>query len=131
MLKKVSSILLVVVVAVMLVTPLIATAQGLNPGSGNPAGSNFADQIFGCAEGTGVLCILERVLLFILALAFIVAVIFLVVGGFRYIVSQGNEESVEKAKGTITNAIIGIVVIVLAWIILTVVFNLVNTGSAV
>ena len=131
MLKKVSSILLVVVVAVMLVTPLIATAQ--TPATGlsqdNPGGGLF-ENILSCDANSGVLCILSRILFFILAIAFIVAVIFLVVGGFRYIVSQGNEEGVEKAKATITNAIIGIVVIVLAWIILTVVLNIVGTGSA-
>lgn len=130
MLKKISSILLVAVMMVMLVTPLVASAQ-LNQADPTGGSGGFANQIFGCGSGTGVLCIIQRILLFILAIAFIIAVIFLVVGGFRYIVSQGNEEAVEKAKGTITNAIIGIVVIVLAWVILTVVFNLVNTGSAV
>lgn len=111
----------------LLALPVVAFAQ---LDSSQPSGANFFTNLFGCGESSGVLCILQNVLLFILAIAFIVAVIFLVVGGFRYIVSQGNEEAIEKAKGTITNAIIGIVVIVLAWIILTVVFNLIQTGTA-
>jgi len=114
----------------VLALPMVASAQ-LNTTA--PTNANFGTQFFGCTPSTGnsqILCILRNILSFILAIAFIVAVIFLVVGGFRYIVSQGNEEGVEKAKGTITNAVIGIVVIVLAWVILQVVFALVNTGNA-
>ncbi|HLC44596.1 MAG: hypothetical protein A2722_02275 [Candidatus Doudnabacteria bacterium RIFCSPHIGHO2_01_FULL_50_11] len=115
----------------LLALPAVAFAQ-LNLNA--PANAGFFTNFFGCTAtaGTGgtTICILQKVLLFLLAIAFIVAVIFLVVGGFRYIVSQGNEDSLEKAKGTITNAIIGIVVIVLAYIILQLIFGVVQTGTA-
>lgn len=76
------------------------------------------------------MCILKTVLLFLLTIAFIVALIFLVIGGFRYIVSQGNEEAIESAKHTITNAIIGVVVIALAWVVLNAILAVVATGNA-
>ncbi len=44
-----------------------------------------------------------------------VAVIMLIVGGFRYVVSGGDSNSVEAAKNTILYAIIGIVVAFLAY----------------
>jgi hypothetical protein len=120
-------------VLALMAAPVAAFAQ-LNQASANPQGSGFFTNLFGCTGAAGgssnVVCILRAVLMFILSIAFIVAVIFLVIGGFRYITSQGNEEGIEKAKGTITNAIIGIVVIVLAWIILTIVLNLVSSGTA-
>lgn len=114
-------------VVALLAVPAVAFAQ-LN--LEEPGNTGFTDSFFGCAANAGVICILQNILSFILAIAFIIAVIFLVIGGFRYIVSQGNEEGVEKAKGTITNAIIGIVVIVLAYVIIQVVFRLVNVGTA-
>lgn len=125
--KQSLSIIKALAIVSLLIVPVVAFAQ-LNTAA--PTGANFFSLIFGCGPNTGVLCILQNIVKFILAIAFIIAVIFLVVGGFRYIVSQGNEEAVEKAKGTITNAIIGIVVIVLAWIILTVVLNLIGKGVA-
>lgn len=59
----------------------------------------------------------------LLALAGLVAVLFLVIGGFQYIASRGNEEATEAAKKTIFNAIIGIVVIILAFVIVRVISN--------
>lgn len=54
-----------------------------------------------------------------------IAVIFLVVGGYQYVVSRGNEEAMEKAKKTITSAVIGIIIISLAFAIVQIVDNLV------
>ncbi|HET7529233.1 MAG TPA: pilin [Candidatus Saccharimonadales bacterium] len=47
----------------------------------------------------------------------IVAVIMIIVGGFRYVTSGGNDTSVTAAKNTILYAIIGLVVVALAQII--------------
>lgn len=47
----------------------------------------------------------------------IVAVIMLIVGGFRYVLSNGNEKAVGAAKDTILFAIIGIVVALLSYAI--------------
>ncbi|MBX4188668.1 pilin [Candidatus Saccharibacteria bacterium] len=51
------------------------------------------------------------------ALVGIVAVIMIIIGGFRYITSGGNDTSVTAAKNTILYAIIGLVVVALAQII--------------
>lgn len=53
----------------------------------------------------------------ILLLVGIVAVLFLIIGGFQYISSGGNPEQVGKAKNTIFYAIIGIIVALLAYVI--------------
>lgn len=47
----------------------------------------------------------------------IVAVVMLIIGGFRYVVSNGNEKNVTAAKDTILYAIIGIVVALLSFAI--------------
>ena len=58
-----------------------------------------------------------------LGLVGLIAVVFLVYGGFRYITSGGNEESAEAAKKIITNSIIGLIVIIMSYIIVTVIIN--------
>jgi hypothetical protein len=43
-----------------------------------------------------------------------VCLLFIVIGGFRYILSEGDPQGVAKAKGTIIYALIGLVVVILA-----------------
>jgi hypothetical protein len=47
----------------------------------------------------------------------IVAVIMIVVGGFKYITSGGNDSNVSGAKNTILYAVIGLVIVALAQVI--------------
>lgn len=58
-----------------------------------------------------------------LALAAIVAVLFLIYGGFLYITSAGDQTQATKGKGTIVNAIIGLVIVVLSYMVIQVVYN--------
>lgn len=63
-----------------------------------------------------------------LLFAGIIAVVFIIYGGYLYITSAGNEESAEKGKNTMVNAIIGIVIIVLSYVIVNVIVNLAGNG---
>lgn len=47
----------------------------------------------------------------------VVAVIVIIVSGFTYVTSNGNKEQVTKAKNTLTYAIVGLVVAILAYAI--------------
>jgi hypothetical protein len=47
----------------------------------------------------------------------LVAVIYLIIGGFRYVTSSGNAEAIEGAKATILNAIIGLIVIFISFLL--------------
>jgi cytochrome bd-type quinol oxidase subunit 2 len=53
----------------------------------------------------------------LLVLAAVAAIIFVILGGVRYITAQGDEDAVEQAKNTIIYAIIGLIVIMLAAVI--------------
>lgn len=68
--------------------------------------------------------LLTRIINYFLGLVGLIAVLMLVIGGIRYITSGGNEQTIEKAKQTILYAIIGIVIVVLAYAI---VFTITNT----
>jgi hypothetical protein len=83
----------------------------------------------GLANYTSAGTVLVTVLNAILAMAFLVAVIFVVISGYRMIVSQGNEQQVASAKQNLLWTILGIVLIVCAWVILTVVMNVIKTGQ--
>jgi uncharacterized membrane protein YuzA (DUF378 family) len=53
----------------------------------------------------------------------IAAVIMLIVGGFRYVVSAGESGGVSSAKNTIIYAIVGLIVVAMAQIIVRFVLN--------
>jgi uncharacterized membrane protein YidH (DUF202 family) len=53
-----------------------------------------------------------------------IAIIYIILGGYQYFTAFGNEEKATKAKTTITWAIVGIVVIILAKVILMEVWSI-------
>lgn len=59
--------------------------------------------------------ILRGVFDLLLVFAGAVAVLFLILGGYRYVTSAGNEERAEQAKKTILYAVIGLIVTFLAY----------------
>lgn len=67
--------------------------------------------------------ILEKILLALLSVAFILAIIYAVLSGYRFIVSQGNDEQVTKAKKGLLWAVIGMAVVASAWAIVKIVIN--------
>ena len=64
-----------------------------------------------------------RIINIILMVAAVIAILFIVIGGFRYITSNGNEEQAGKGRSTLVNAIIGLIIIILAYTIVRVVVN--------
>lgn len=54
----------------------------------------------------------------IVSIAGIALFVMLLVGGFKFLFSAGDQKQLEEARGTITNAIMGLVVIVAAYLIL-------------
>lgn len=89
---------------------------------------------FRCDSSTGLRCdeptvseLIQTVINWMLGIAFGIAVLFLIIGGFWYITSAGNEETAGKGKSTVINALIGIVIIIMSYVIVNVVANLVSS----
>ncbi len=122
---KIAELLLV---TALVIFPLVAPELGFAQLNRNlPCDSSTG---LNCSAGTSVNSLIRTVINWLLGIAFGVAVLFLIIGGFWYITSAGNEETAEKGKGTAINAIIGIVIIILSYVIINVVSNLVtNTGG--
>lgn len=60
----------------------------------------------------------ENIVRAIMALIGVGLFVMLVVGGFNFLLSGGDPKKLEAARGTLTNAIIGLVVIVCAFLII-------------
>src|SRR4030042_4608632 len=86
------------------------------PEATGSAGSGcIVDPLRGRVGSLGEL--LTALLPFIYALAAMVALLFLVWGGIRYLTSRGDEKQLTAARGTITSAIIGLLIILLVGVI--------------
>lgn len=59
----------------------------------------------------------------ILSLLLIIAALFLIVGGYRYLTAAGNAESIQKAKSTILYSVVGLVVIIISFAIVRFIFS--------
>ena len=59
----------------------------------------------------------------------VVAVIMIIVGGFRYITSGGSSDKVGSAKNTLIYAIVGLIIVALAQFIVHFVINTANNGT--
>lgn len=63
--------------------------------------------------------VLRTVITTAYAIAGVAAVAYLIIGGYTYIVSAGNPQNVEKAQQTLTNAVIGLVIVIVSGIVIT------------
>jgi len=106
-----AQILSVILLVGVLVVPMVVGAQFQPPSAGGT----------GLPNDTSLSGFILKIINIALALAGLIAVLFLIIGGFRYITSAGNEETAEQAKAIILNAIIGIVVIILSFVIIRVI----------
>lgn len=62
---------------------------------------------------------IRSVLQIMLILAGVVALIYLIIGGYQYITAGGNAETSQAARTTILNAIIGLLVVFASYAVLT------------
>lgn len=72
--------------------------------------------------------ILQATLTLVLVAAIVLAIIFIILGGIRWVTSGGDAKGVEAARKQITYAIIGLVVALLALVIVNFVGDLFSTS---
>ena len=58
-----------------------------------------------------------NIIQWVLGILALVAVVMIIIAGFMWMSAGGNEEKIEKAKKTITAAVIGLIIVLLAWAI--------------
>ena len=62
--------------------------------------------------------VVKGIIQFILVIAFVAAFIFLLIGGLRWITAGGDEKAVSSARNMITAALIGLVIVLVAYAII-------------
>lgn len=76
----------------------------------------------GCASPlSNLTAIFGRIIQILIPIGGVVLFVMLIIGGFYFITSSGDPRKVEGAKSTITYAIIGIVVLALAFLIIQII----------
>lgn len=84
----------------------------------------------GCAASNGQISRLIRIVLNMLSIiAGIIAVIMIIVSGFKYVTSQGDANQISSAKKSLIYAIVGIVIVAFAQIIVQFVIGVADKGS--
>ncbi|MBX4191745.1 MAG: pilin [Candidatus Doudnabacteria bacterium] len=120
------NLIVYLLLAVVLFIPAISLAQapGCSTTFCNPAGDFLIDLTRPGINGTntfaGLLTYIIRLLLSIVGL---ISIAFIVIGGFQYITSRGDEEAASAGKKTLTNAIIGLVIVILSYVMVVVIMN--------
>jgi hypothetical protein len=71
--------------------------------------------------GVGNDSFITDALTFVIRLVAALCLLFVIIGGLRYILSQGDPQGVTKAKSTIMYALIGLVVTIFAQVIVSLV----------
>ncbi|OGH45879.1 MAG: hypothetical protein A3B47_04255 [Candidatus Levybacteria bacterium RIFCSPLOWO2_01_FULL_39_24] len=109
--------------------PLLAFAQTPTPITIDPCAVDTS----GVVQATGIAGILcklgggniaktiQGVVVFFIILAVVIALLYLLYGGIKWITSRGDKTEVEAARNHILAAIIGLIVVILAVFILSVV----------
>lgn len=70
---------------------------------------------------TDLIQVMMNITNYILGVVSMIAVLMIVYSGLMYLTSGGNDDAVENAKRTLSNAIIGLIIVGLAYAIVTVV----------
>src|SRR5680860_387767 len=65
----------------------------------------------------------------IFVVAVIIALLYLIYGGIRWIMSQGDKSKVQDARNHIVAAVLGLVIVFLAYFIITIILQVFGLGS--
>ena len=78
----------------------------------------FAEKIAPPGVPTDICVLIGSALTFIYSIAGVIALVLLVLGGIQYMSSGGDKVAVDQARGRITSAIVGLVIVFGAWLVI-------------
>lgn len=97
---------------------ILATFFALLIFAGNEAAARFIDINVPELPRFSAAALITFLVRILIVAAFVIAFIFLLIGGIRWITSGGDPKGVESAKNTVTAAIIGLFLVVSAYAII-------------
>lgn len=118
---RLRSMIVHILISILFLVPVVVSA-GAGGGAAdltNPL-KGTCDELAQC---------LTKIVQYVLGLAAIVALAFIVYGGFLYITSAGNEDQLKSGKNAVYGAVVGLVVIGLAFAIVEFVASALGAGG--
>ncbi len=100
-------------VAISFITPAHADQSLVD----SQIGLKESGNVYGNATPTDVRTTIARIINIILGFLGVIFVVLTIVAGFQYMTAAGNEEKTKKALGLIKNAVIGLVIVLMSWMI--------------
>lgn len=107
-------LILMVAMLLMVATPFMLHAQT------NPQDElNKTAGVAGISSQTDLTVIIGRMVKIVIGFLGVIALIIILIGGFKWMTSGGDSEKIKSARQLMTNGIIGLVIIVLAYAIVS------------
>ena len=132
MMKKIATGLLMVAITlaafVYATQPAIAVNDWTDTACNDPKLDSEQKAALGCEKDSTAPSVVEGIINGIITVVGIVAVVVIVVGGQRFIVSQGDPGKITAARGMIIYGVVGLIVALLAFAVVN--FVLVNVFSS-
>lgn len=104
-------------------------SQGLCSGTGLSADTNSGCTVDSAGATSEVNSVIKLVINIFSLIVGLVSVIMIIVGGLKYITSNGESSNISSAKNTIIYAIIGLVIVALAQFIVHFVLGKITNGQ--
>lgn len=110
---------------VLFLSPSLAFAEfSANPcPTGGPGGVNNGFDRLCSITGPGFGKFVSNAVVALMVLASLVALGFLIYGGVKWIMSEGDKTAVENARNTIIGAVIGLIVVFTSYLILSIILG--------
>ncbi len=102
----------------------IASAEPMT----NPSSNLFFSFRVGINDYNDPAFVIATVIRILIGLIGFVSLLYLILGGYQFLTAGANPDLAKKGRTTATNAIIGLIIVILSYIITTVVVN-VLTGA--
>jgi len=119
--NKLNKLHTTLIILILYSLPVITKAAGFVPcgGPGEPE-----------CEACHIIKMTNNIVTWLIGILFVVFAIVLVVSGFRMVVSGGNPEAKTDAKNKITNAFVGLVIVLSAWLLVDTLMRVLLAGNS-
>jgi len=117
------TIFLLAIIGIFLSLPAVAADWNFSIVPSQCTGSNP------CTDLDYVLIMIVNISRIILALSGSAALLMFTYGGFQWIIAGGSQEKIQKGKSALVAAVVGLVIILGAWIIVNTTICAISQGS--
>lgn len=132
--KYFQNLVLIFLIGLFIIAPFSVLAQGTGTFDQPVGSTNFAiPNLLGSPRGPAGQTSFGAIVLIVIRVALLVvgsvAVVFAIVGGFQVIAAHGNEEKAEAGKKTLGGAVLGLIIVLMSFAIITLIARIIIQGQ--